>query len=96
VTSLAIRGWLRPVLIVAAFTVAYCRKRNYRTTLTRIMNMKHVIIITSLLALSGCASFTAGAKVAPGFPDDPFELSKRTDSPQPRVALAAVGDSARL
>jgi hypothetical protein len=60
------------------------------------MNMKHVLIVTSLLALSACASFTAGTKVAPGFPDDPFELSKRTDAPLPRVALDAVRDSAKL
>jgi hypothetical protein len=58
--------------------------------------MKHALIVTSLLALSGCASFTPDTNVAPGFPDGPFELSKRADSPQPRIALNAVTDETKI
>ena len=40
--------------------------------------MKLFVIVTALLALSACADFPSGSKVAPGFPDDPFELSQNT------------------
>jgi hypothetical protein len=59
------------------------------------MNVKHALIVTILLALPACASFPAGTKVAPAFPDDPFELSKRTEAPQPRAALNTGADGAR-
>ena len=39
--------------------------------------MKLFVIVTALLALSACADFPSGSKVAPGFPDDPFELSSK-------------------
>lgn len=37
--------------------------------------MKRFLTLAALLALSACADFPPGTKVAPGFPDDPFELS---------------------
>jgi hypothetical protein len=40
--------------------------------------MKLFVIATALLALSACAAFPAGTKVAPGFPDDHSELSQNT------------------
>ena len=43
--------------------------------------MKLFVIATALLALSACADFTQGTKVAPGFPDDHFELSHNTTVP---------------
>ena len=43
--------------------------------------MKLFVIVTALLALSACADFPAGTKVAPGFPDDNFELSQNTKVP---------------
>ena len=43
--------------------------------------MKLFVIVTALFALSACADFPAGAKVAPGFPDDNFELSHNTKVP---------------
>jgi hypothetical protein len=45
--------------------------------------MKLFAIATALLALSACADFPAGTKVAPGFPDDNFELSQNTKVPGP-------------
>ena len=43
--------------------------------------MKLFMIATALLALSACADFPAGTRVAPGFPDDQFELSHNTKVP---------------
>ena len=43
--------------------------------------MKLFVIVTALLALSACADFPSGTKVAPGFPDNPFELSHNTKVP---------------
>jgi hypothetical protein len=40
--------------------------------------MKLFVIATALLALSACANFSPGTKVAPGFPNDRFELSHNT------------------
>jgi hypothetical protein len=40
--------------------------------------MKLFVIVTALLALSACAEFPTGTKVAPGFPDDQSELSQNT------------------
>lgn len=37
--------------------------------------MKKILIIALLIGLTACASFAPGTKVAPGFPDDPFEHS---------------------
>jgi hypothetical protein len=51
--------------------------------------MKLLVIVTSLLALSACADFAPGTRVAPGFPDDNFELSQNTKVP-------ASHDPARL
>jgi hypothetical protein len=43
--------------------------------------MKRFVIVTALLALSACAAFPSGTKVAPGFTDDAFELSHNTKVP---------------
>ena len=43
--------------------------------------MKHLMIATALLALSACADFPAGTKVAPAFPNDNFELSHNAKAP---------------
>ena len=43
--------------------------------------MKLFVIVTSLFSLSACADFPPGTKVAPGFPDDHFELSHNTKVP---------------
>jgi hypothetical protein len=43
--------------------------------------MKLFVIVTALLALSACAGFPSGTKVAPGFSDDHFELSHNTKIP---------------
>ena len=43
--------------------------------------MKLFVIVTALVALSACADFAPGTKVAPGFPDDNFELSQNTKVP---------------
>jgi len=43
--------------------------------------MKLFVIATALLTLSACADFPAGTKVAPGFPDDQFELSHNSKVP---------------
>jgi hypothetical protein len=43
--------------------------------------MKRFVIVTALLALSACADFPAGTKVAPSFPNDNFELSHNTKVP---------------
>jgi len=43
--------------------------------------MKLFVIATALLVLSACADFPAGTKVAPGFPDEQFELSHNTKVP---------------
>jgi len=52
--------------------------------------MKLIVIVTALLALSACADFPSGTKVAPGFPDDHFEMSHSTKLPgsnQPATQL---------
>ncbi len=56
--------------------------------------MKLFVIVTALLALSACADFPAGTKVAPGFPDDNFELSHNTKVPG-STELATVGQPGR-
>jgi hypothetical protein len=43
--------------------------------------MKLFVIVSALLALSACANFAPGTKVAPGFPDDSFELSHNAQVP---------------
>ena len=43
--------------------------------------MKLFVIVTALLALSACAEFPSGTKVAPGFSDDAFELSHNAKVP---------------
>jgi hypothetical protein len=43
--------------------------------------MKLFVIVTALLALSACADFPSGTRVAPGFPNDPFESSQNTKAP---------------
>ena len=45
--------------------------------------MKHLVIVTALLALSACAEFPAGTKVAPGFPDTPFQQGANTVAKPP-------------
>ena len=55
--------------------------------------MKLFVIVTALLALSACAEFPTGTKVAPGFPDDQFELSRTTNVPasQEPAPVARLG-----
>lgn len=55
--------------------------------------MKLFVIVTALLALSACAGFSPGTKVAPGFPDDRFELSHNTQVPgsQEPATLGQLG-----
>ena len=55
--------------------------------------MKLFVIVTTLLALSACAAFPSGTKVAPGFPDDHFELSQNTKVPgsQEPATLSQLG-----
>ena len=43
--------------------------------------MKRFVIVTALLAVSACADFPAGTKVAPAFPNDNFELSHNSKAP---------------
>ena len=43
--------------------------------------MKLFVIGMAVLALSACANFPASTKVAPGFPDDHFELSHNMKVP---------------
>jgi hypothetical protein len=50
--------------------------------------MKLLVIATALFALSACANFAPGTKVAPGFPDDRFELSHNMKVPGSRVPAA--------
>ena len=40
-----------------------------------------LLVIAALFALSACADFPPGTKVAPGFPEDNFELSLNTQVP---------------
>ena len=56
--------------------------------------MKLFVIVTALLALSACADFPSGAKVAPGFPDDHFELSHNTKVPG-SLETATLGERGR-
>lgn len=58
--------------------------------------MKYALSVTIAFALSACASFTPGTRVAPGFPDDPLQLSLRTDAPPARLALNTKVDRTRL
>lgn len=55
--------------------------------------MKRLVIVTALLSLSACADFAPGTKVAPGFPDDRFELSHNTKVPdaQEPATLGQLG-----
>jgi hypothetical protein len=57
-------------------------------------DMKLFVIATALLALSACADFPAGTKVAPGFPGDNVELSQNTQIPGSNEP-ATLGQPAR-
>jgi hypothetical protein len=54
--------------------------------------MKLFVIVTALLALSACASFPSGTKVAPAF-DDQFQLSQNAKVPgsQEPATLGQLG-----
>jgi hypothetical protein len=56
--------------------------------------MKLFVILTALLALSACAEFPTGTKVAPGFPDGQFEASRNTNGPasQEPAPVAQLGN----
>jgi starvation-inducible outer membrane lipoprotein len=55
--------------------------------------MKLFVIATALVALSACASFPSGTKVAPAFSDDQFQLSQNAKVPvsQEPATLGQLG-----